>query len=391
MIMFCDIDAFFAQAEVLKDKSLKGKPVVVGGDAGTRGVVASCSYEARRFGVHSGMPIYIARKICPDCLFIQGDFRWYSELSKNFHNILYSFSPDVYIASIDEAYIKMDGLERLFGEPLIFGKKVKEEVKEKTGLSITVGIGITKAVAKMAASTVKPDGLIYIKKEETMDFLERFPIEKVKGLGKENILRMNNMGIRYIGEIIRLDESTISSLLDKNGINVINSIFDDGFKTEYNRKSIGRETTLYKDTADLDYLFPILYYLIERSLKELREERLLTGKVVVKVRFSDFKTTTRGRRIRPTDISSEIFTVAKEILSSMVNRFVRLLGVRLEDLTTRRHIFVDEKRERIEDAIDRVRKRFGFNSIHPLIISNMRRIYEEDDGIFKLHTPSCSH
>lgn len=391
MIMFCDIDAFFAQAEVLKDKRLKGKPVIVGGDGKSRGVVASCSYEARKYGVHSGMPLYKARKMCPSGIFLLGDFRWYSELSEKFHNLLISFSPDVYIASIDEAYLNMDGLERLFGKPLEFGKRVKEKVKEELGLSITIGIGITKTVSKMAASTVKPDGLIYIKKEETMDFLKSFPISKIKGFGNENVLRLKNTGINYLGELLKLEKSEIYSILDKNGINVIESIFIDDFKTEYKRKSIGRETTLYKDTADTDYLLPILYYLLERSLNELREEKLLTGRVVVKVRFSDFKTVTKGSRIKPTDLSSEIFPVAKGLLKNMITRFVRLIGIRLEGLTNTRPIFMDERKEKLEDAIGKVRERFGFNAIHPLIISNMRRIYEEDDGIFKLHTPSCSH
>ncbi len=391
MIMFCDIDAFFAQAEVLKDSKLKGKPVIVGGDGKSRGVVASCTYEARKYGVHSGMPLFLARKICPDCIFLSGDFRWYSELSERFHNVLMSFSPDVYIASIDEAYLNIDGLNRLFGEPLTFGKNVKEKVKDKTGLSITIGIGITKMIAKMAASTVKPDGLIHIKKEETMDFLEDFPLSKIKGFGNENIQRLKNMGINYLGELFKLEKSVISSIIDRNGINVIESIFDDGFKIEYKRKSIGRETTLYKDTADIDYLLPILYYLIERSLKELREEKLFTGRVVVKVRFSDFRTITKGSRIKPTDLSKDIFPVAKELLKSMVTRFVRLIGVRFEELTNTRPIFMDEKKEKLEEAIYKVREKFGFNAIHPLIISNMKNIYEEDDGIFKLHTPSCSH
>lgn len=391
MIMFCDIDAFFAQAEVLKNKRLVGKPVVVGGDGDSRGVVASCSYEARKFGVYSGMPLYQARRLCPECSFLSGDFRWYSELSWRFQNILLSFSPDVYVASIDEAYLNMNGLRRLFGEPLEFGRLVKEKVRKETGLSITVGIGITKTISKMAASTVKPDGLVYISEEETMDFLKSFPISKIKGFGKENLLRLRNIGIDYLGELLSLDKSNISSIIDKNGINVIESIFNDDFKTEYKRKSIGRETTLYKDTADIDYLIPLLYYLLERCVKELRDEGLLTGKVVVKVRFSDFKTITKGKSIIPTDLSSDIFPKSKELLTELVKGFVRLIGIRLEKLIERRPLFIDEKREKLEDAKDKIRERFGFNAIHPLIVSNMRRIYDEDEGIFKLHTPSCSH
>uniref|UniRef100_A0A7C4Y5A3 DNA polymerase IV n=1 Tax=candidate division WOR-3 bacterium TaxID=2052148 RepID=A0A7C4Y5A3_UNCW3 len=390
MIMFCDIDAFFASCEVIRNKSLRGKPVVVGGDGGFRGVVASATYEARKFGVHSGMPIYLARKLCPDCIFIEGDFRFYEEISLKFQGILREFSPDVYIASIDEAYLRIDGLERLFGEPLSMGMKVKERVKEELGITITIGIGITKMIAKLAASTVKPDGIIYVKKEETMDFLNRFPIIKIKGFGKENVEKLKNTGIEYLGELLKLDKRIILSLLDKNGINCIEGLFNDDFKIK-ERKSIGRETTLYTDTADINYLIPILYYLLERAVGELRDENFLATKVSVKVRFSDFKTITRCSRIKPTDISSDIFPVAKELLEGMVDRFVRLIGIRLDGLTKRRPIFVDEKREKLEDAIKDIRKRYGFNVLHPLVVSDMKKIYGEEDGIFRLHTPSCSH
>ena len=391
MILFCDIDAFYASVEKLLDPQLKGKPVVVGGSLGIKGVVASASYEARGYGIFSGMPIYQARRLCPHCVFLEGNFRVYQEYSKRFFRILEDFSPMVDRTSIDEGYIDITGCERLFGSPLEIGMRIKNRVFEEIGLKITVGIGISRGISKLAAGSVKPDGIIHIPEEETLDFLRRIPIEGAKGLGRKNVERLKNMGVNSIGDAMMLPLNMVKRVLDKGGLNWFLSLMEKGLKVEDGIKSIGRESTLYNNTRDVNMLLPLLYYLVERSVREMRYKGYRTTRVVVKVRFADFKTITRGRRVPPTDISSDVFKVASILLEGMVDRFVRLIGVRLEGLVSGSVLFRDGKKERLERSIQLIRDRFGFNSILHCRVMEMKRTYGKDRDGFRLRTPSCSH
>jgi len=391
MIAFCDIDAFYASVEEILRPELKGKPIIVGGSSGIKGVVATASYEARRYGVHSGMPIFQARKLCPHCIFLDGNFRVYEEYSRKFFNILEEFSPVVEHTSVDEAYLDITGCERLFGTPPEIGLMIKRRVFEETGLKVTIGIGISRAVSKMAADTVKPDGLIYIPEGDTPEFLKSIPLERAKGLGKENRERLKNMGLKTVGDILALPYNILGKVLNRGGLNWVFSFTEKGLNTEEKVKSVGRESTLYHNTGDVKALLPLLYYLVERSVRDMRRKGYRTTRVVVKVRFSDFKTITRGKRIPATDISSDIFRVASILLEAMVDRFVRLIGVRLEGFVPASGLFSSDKKERLEEGIHYIRERFGFNSILHARVLEMKRTYVEDGDGFRLRTPSCSH
>lgn len=391
MIAFCDIDAFYASVEEILRPELKGKPIIVGGSSGIKGVVATASYEARRYGVHLGMPIFQARKLCPHCIFLDGNFRIYEEYSRKFFNILEQFSPVVEHTSVDEAYLDITGCERLFGTPPEIGLMIKRRVFEETGLKVTIGIGISRGVSKMAADTVKPDGLIYIPEGDTPEFLKSIPLERAKGLGNENRERLKNMGLKTVGDVLALPCNILGRVLDRGGLNWVFSLTERGLNTGKKVKSVGRESTLYHNTGDVKVLLPLLYYLVERSVRDMRRKGYRTTRVVVKVRFSDFKTITRGKRIPATDISSDIFRVASILLEDMVDRFVRLIGVRLEGFVPASGLFPDDKKERLEEGIHYIRERFGFNSILHARVLEMKRNYVEDGDGFRLRTPSCSH
>jgi len=390
MILLCDIDAFFASVEAIKNPSLRGKPVIVGGDT-KRGVVATASYEARRYGVHSGMPLYLARKLCPHCIFLRGNFADYERFSDMFFKVLERFSPSIERASLDEAYLDISGTERLFGSPLELGSKIKYTIKKETELNVTIGIGLSKLVAKLAASTVKPDGLIYIPRKKTSEFLERFPLKKTKWLGSINIDRLQNMGINTVGGMLSLSPSILSSLLDRNGLKWLGLLKDGSIARGSKRKSYSRETTLYENTADRDFILSILFYLVERAVSAMRSDGYLTTKVSVKLRFSDFKTITRGKAIIPTDISREIFRVCIELLDGLIDRYVRLIGIKLEGIIPHRPLFEDQKMERLEDSVEKIREKYGFASIQPLKVMEMNTMYKKRKNEYILRTPSCSH
>ncbi|MCD6400103.1 DNA polymerase IV [candidate division WOR-3 bacterium] len=390
MILLCDIDAFFASVEAIKNPSLRGKPIIVGGDT-KRGVAATASYEARRYGIHSGMPLYLARKLCPHCIFLRGNFADYEKFSDKFFKVLERFSPSIERASLDEAYLDISGTERLFGPPLKLGSKIKYTIEKDTGLNVTIGIGISKLVAKLAASTVKPDGLIYIPREKTSEFLKYFPLKETKWLGSINIDRLQNMGINTVGEMLSLSPSILSNLLDRNGLKWLGLLKDGGITTVSKRKSYSRETTLYENTADRNFILSILFYLVERAVSAMRSDGYLTTKVSVKLRFSDFKTITRGKSVIATDISAEIFKLCVELLDGLIDRYVRLIGVKLEGIIPHRPLFEDQKMERLENSVKKIREKYGFTSIQPLKVMEMNPMYKKRKNEYILRTPSCSH
>jgi len=390
MILLCDIDAFFASVEAIKNPSLRGKPIIVGGDT-KRGVAATASYEARRYGIHSGMPLYLARKLCPHCIFLRGNFADYEKFSDKFFKVLERFSPSIERASLDEAYLDISGTERLFGPPLKLGSKIKYTIKKGTGLNVTIGIGISKLVAKLAASTVKPDGLIYIPREKTSEFLKYFPLKETKWLGSINIDRLQNMGINTVGEMLSLSPSILSNLLDRNGLKWLGLLKDGGITTVSKRKSYSRETTLYENTADRNFILSILFYLVERAVSAMRSDGYLTTKVSVKLRFSDFKTITRGKSVIATDISAEILKLCVELLDGLIDRYVRLIGVKLEGIIPHRPLFEDQKMERLENSVKKIREKYGFTSIQPLKVMEMNPMYKKRKNEYILRTPSCSH
>jgi len=326
------MDAFFVSCEILRRPSLIGKPVIVGGPLKRRGVVASASYEARRFGIKSGMTVDFAHRLCPEAFFIQPDFPFYEGYSKKVHQILCRFSPIVAMTSIDEAYLDITGTEKLFGEPGDLGKKIKEEIR-KLGLPSTVGIAKNPTLAKIATNLAKPDGLLYIPAGKEDEYISHLDIEMIPGIGENTAVVLRDKGIKTIGDFLKIDINILTSIIGKWAKNLRENLTEEkGLEIRGEPKSISRNTTLPRDTRNLEFLESVLYELLRDASIELREWGKKASIVTCRVRFADFATITQRRKISPTDAHQLIFWEAKELLHSLIKRQskkIRLVGVGL--------------------------------------------------------------
>lgn len=327
-IIHVDMDAFFASVEEVDNPSLKGKPVIVGGGS-DRGVVTTCSYEARKYGVHSAMPGFIAKKKCPKGIFLPVRFNRYKEVSREIFEILYSITDLVEPLSIDEAYLDISYLN---DEPTEIAKLIKREVRNKTGLTISVGISYNKFLAKLASDWNKPDGLTIITEDMIPDMLLPLPIKKVYGLGKKSVEKLNRIGIFTIDDLYKLPKEYLINFFGKYG----NEIYDrirgiDNRNVNINReiKSIGRESTLSKDTKDKEILRKYLYRFCENISNSLHKRNLKIKTITVKIKTSSFQLHTKGKTINDYVKScSDIYSLSCEILDEIeLNENIRLIGV----------------------------------------------------------------
>ncbi len=368
------MDAFFVSCELLRRPTLVGKPVIVGGPLRRRGVVASASYEARRFGIKSGMAADFAHRLCPEAIFITPDFSFYEEYSKKVHQILTQFSPIVAMTSIDEAYLDITGTTRLFGEPLALGKRIKEEIR-KLGLPSTIGIAKNPTLAKIATNLAKPDGLLYIPKGQEADYINHLDIEAVPGIGEKTAGILRSAGIKTIGDFLEIDLNILNSIIGRWAKNLREALTEErGLEISGEVKSISRNRTLPQDTRRIDFLESVLYELLKDASIELREWRKKATIVACRVRFSDFETITKQVRISATDAHQLIFPKVKELLHSLIKRRdkkVRLVGVRLSGFTTtpdrQLSLFPLPKKEealrRLNKGLDFLRRKFGEDKV----------------------------
>ncbi|MCP2519810.1 DNA polymerase IV [Candidatus Aminicenantes bacterium AC-708-M15] len=372
-IAHVDMDAFFANVEIERDSSLKGKPVVVGGNPNSRGVVCSASYEARKYGIRSGMPLFKAKELCPSAIFLKPRFSLYREYSEKIHKILKKYAPVVEKASIDEYYLDLTGCEKLYGDICTFTLSLKKIISRKTGLPCSIGLGSNKFIAKTASKRAKPDGFLYIPHGEEISFLSPLPIGEMIGIGKNMERRLQEMGIKTIGDIIKFPLSFLINSFGRFGEYLWEKARGIDFEEVKNcsyRKSLSHEMTFTKDSEDKNFLRKILAHLVENLCFRLREENLRTGTITLKIRYSDFKTVTISRTIEPTNCDTKIYKVAKELLEKAYTRRirVRLLGLKFSKLLEENFsssLFQDkEKKENaLFKGIDLIRKKFG-NIIH---------------------------
>src|SRR5690242_8824410 len=277
-----DMDAFFVSVEELFDPSLKGKPVVVGGRPNERGVVSAASYAARKFGVHSAMPLRTAYKLCPQAIFVEGHPARYREYSQKVYDVLHLFSPLVEMASIDEAYLDMTGTERLHGPPLTAAHQLHQRMKEHTGLNCSVGIAASRLVAKISSDQAKPNGVLWIVPGRESAFLAPLDVRKVPGVGKVTEKNLHELGIRKVGDLARLDDDFLEQRFGKWGLALAGKSrgqdaggwFDTEIGAEEGPKSISHEHTFNEDTADLEKIESTLARLCEMVGRRLREHRL---------------------------------------------------------------------------------------------------------------------
>ncbi|SHF86124.1 DNA polymerase-4 [Caldanaerobius fijiensis DSM 17918] len=365
-IIHVDMDAFFASVEQHDNPELKGKPVIVGGISG-RGVVATCSYEARKYGVHSAMPMYKARKLCPDGVFLPLRHSRYKEVSDRIFSILYGITDMVEPVSIDEAYLDVTGMNR---DPVDIAREIKQKVREVTGLTVSAGISYNKFLAKLASDWNKPDGLMVITEDMVPDILRPLPVSKVYGIGEKSAKRLNDMGIKTIGDLLRLSQTQLQNIFGKYGIDIYNrirGIDERPVIVTREAKSIGKETTLAQDTTDMTLLCRYLKKFAGRISEELLKNELFARTVTVKVKTADFIVHTKSKTVKDYIFSEEdIYKIAYGIMKEMnFKEKIRLIGLSVSNLSDKRceqlSIFDEnfQRRLKIERILNSVNKKLG--------------------------------
>ncbi len=379
VIFHVDMDAFFVSVEELYDPSLKGRPVVVGGAANERGVVAAASYEARKFGVHSAMPLRTAAKLCPHAVFVPGHPERYRDCSAKVYKVLNRFSPKLEMVSIDEAYVDMSGTERLYGPPLRAAHLLHLAMKTETSLNCSIGIGTSRLVAKVCSDQAKPNGVLWIPPGAESSFLAPLDARKIPGVGKVLEKKLEEQGIRKVGDLAAREESWLKRHFGAIGLALAGKSrgadagawFDGDIGEDTGPRSISHEHTFTRDTNDAQVLESMLARLSEMVCRRMREQDLPARTLQLKLRTSDFHTITRARTIpRPTAVDSEVFDVIRELFRENWNgKPVRLLGVQASHFdaeSAQLNISGTDAHEKWNQALsaaDRLREKFGENAV----------------------------
>jgi DNA polymerase IV len=368
-----DLDAFYASVEQLDDPSLKGKPVIVGAAPGHRGVVSACSYEARRFGIHSAMPISEAYRRCPQGAYLPVRMERYLEVSHEVMDILSGFTPHLQQISVDEAFLDLSGTERLFGPPAQTGARLKAAVREKTGLAISVGIGPNRYVAKMATNAGKPDGLVEVLEEEAAAFLGRVELKDLWGIGEKTLARLAELNITSVRQLQDIPKAELSRLLGQGAASFLSSASrgeDPGiFSEEPRSRSLSTEVTFEHDRRDRAGIERVLLELSHQVMFRMKEGGWKSRTAALKVRFHDFTTTSAQRTVRHWISSAdELHAVALELLASRWTGGtpIRLIGIGCSNLSAiesqdQLELFSDSssRRGKVEEAVFRLQQRMG--------------------------------
>jgi DNA polymerase-4 len=371
-ILHIDMDAFFAAIEVLDDPRLTGKPVIVGGHT-NRGVVSTANYEARRFGVYSAMPIFMAKEKCPHGIFLPVRRERYAEVSRKILHILRDFTPLVEGVSIDEAYLDITGTGELFGSPEDLAGRIKERIRKDTGLTCSIGIAPNKFLAKVGSDMKKPDGLTVISGNDVEEFLSRLPVEKIPGVGKRSLEGLHRYGIRMVGDLRRFSQERLSREFGKFGRRLYELAKGKDSSPVVplrEAKSIGSEETLDSDTDDLGILKKRVAAHADKVASTLREEGLKGGTITIKIKFGDFSALTKSRTL--TEATNSFKTISKTAVNLLLNHplreKVRLIGVAVSNLVksapdAQLGLFEEDhdkvKEGNVDQAMDKIREKFG--------------------------------
>jgi len=391
-IFHVDMDAFFVSVEEVYDSSLKGKAVVVGGQRDERGVVSAASYEARKFGVHSAMPLRTAAKMCPQAIFVDGHPERYREYSEKVYKVLTTFSPQVEMASVDEAYLDMTGTARLHGPPLKAAHSLHQRMKAETRLNCSVGIGSSRLIAKVSSAQAKPNGVLWIIPGEEPKFLAPLDVRAIPGVGKVMESNLHALGIKKVGDLARLDESELETRFGKWGLALAGKArgedaggwFDNEVGADTEAKSISHEHTYNEDTADPSQIESTLMRLSEMVGRRLREANFYARTIQLKLRYKDFTTLTRAHTLpSPTQLDTEIFEQVRTLFRKNWKKgvHVRLLGVHASSFTAQAdqiNLLEGGRQQRWKDALaaaDRLRDKFGESSVK--LATGMRGTFRE--------------
>jgi DNA polymerase-4 len=374
-ILHVDMDAFFVSVELLERPELRGKAVIVGGGPDQRGVVTSASYEARKFGVHSAMPLRTAGRLCPHAVFLPGSHDKYGEWSDCVASILVKFSPVVEMVSIDEAYLGLSGTERLHGAPLAAADKLLRTITSTTGLPCSGGLAATRLVAKVASDQAKPKGLVWVAPGQEARFLAPLSVRKIPGIGEVTERALRALGIETVEQLAALPLDKLEKVFGQWGTALYRKARGGDsyeFLIDAEPKSISHNHTFAEDTDDDETLSAMLSHLSQKACKRLREAGLATRTLTLTIRYAGFDTYTRAKTFhKPTRLDADIFAVFQALFREHRSRSrkVRLLGVSLSGLThggEQLDLLEAERRARLEkltSATDRLRDRFGFGAV----------------------------
>ncbi|MBE3578635.1 MAG: DNA polymerase IV [Caldanaerobacter subterraneus] len=365
-IIHVDMDAFFASIEQQDNPEYRGKPVIVGGLSG-RGVVSTCSYEARKYGIHSAMPMYMAKKLCPQGIFLPVRRKRYEEVSEQIFKILYDITPFVEPVSIDEAYLDVTHVDK---NPEDIALEIKKRVKDATGLTVSVGISYNKFLAKLASDWNKPDGLMVITEDMVPEILKPLPVTKVHGIGEKSAEKLRSIGIETVEDLLKLPQENLIELFGKTGVEIYNrirGIDERPVETMREIKSIGKEKTLEKDTKNKELLIQHLKEFSEIVSEELIKERLYCRTVTVKIKTADFAVHTKSKTVdKYIRFSEDIYEVAKGILKEWkLEQYVRLIGLSVSNLSPVKYeqlSFLDKRLVKVIKAgnlAEEINKRIG--------------------------------
>ena len=386
------MDAFFVSVEELYDPGLKGKAVVVGGQRDERGVVSAASYEARKFGVHSAMPLRTAAKLCPQAIFVDGHPERYREYSAKVYVVLKGFSPLVEMASIDEAYVDMTGTERLHGPVLRAAHTLHQRMRSETRLNCSIGIGTSRLVAKVASAKAKPNGILWAVPGQEAKFLAPLDVRDIPGVGKVMEQKLHALGIRQVAELANWSEQELGQRFGKWGLALAGKArgedaggwFDTEVGEDTDPKSISHEHTFNQDTARQDQLEATLMRLSEMVGRRLREHGLHARTIQIKLRYKDFTTITRAHSLEdPTQLDTEIFELARTLFRKNWRKGaeVRLLGVQTSSFAKPAEqiaLMHEDRHARWKQAMaaaDRLRDKFGESSVG--LASGLRGSFRE--------------
>lgn len=365
-IAHLDLDTFFVSVECLQNPKLIGKPVLIGG-SGDRGVVASCSYEARKFGIHSAMPMRAAKRLCSHAIVVRGDMEAYSKYSRLVTDIIKDSVPLFEKSSIDEFYVDLTGMDRFFGCKL-FTDELKRKVIHESGLPVSYGLASNKLVSKVATNEVKPNGQIEIPFGYEKGYLAPLSVMKIPGIGKETGYKLLKMGVETVKVLSEIPVQLMQNLLGKNGTELwrrANGIDETPVIPFHEQKSISTENTFQQDTIDMNFLHSELVRMTEKIAFDLRKQNKLAGCVTVKLRYSNFETYTKQQTIAYTNADHILLKTAQELFEKLFERrlLIRLIGIRFTNLVPGNYqisLFEDtQEMIKLYQAIDSVKKRFG--------------------------------
>lgn len=376
-IIHVDMDEFFAAVEKLDRPELRGRCLLIGGDPRGRGVVSTASYEARRFGCRSAMPMSTAIRLCPQAIVLPPRGQRYADVSSQVFDVLAQFTPLVEPLSIDEAFLDVTGCERLLGTAEQIARQIKDRIRSQVGLTASVGLAPNKFLAKLASDLQKPDGLVVIEPARIHDVLDPLPVTKIWGVGPAAAAEMEKIGVRTIGQLRQLSLQRLTRQFGSMGEHyhrLAGGLDDRDVTPDSQAKSIGQEETFPQDLEDLDELRRVLLGQVEQVARRLRRSQMVARSVHLKIRYGDFTTLSRSSTIeQPTDVTDELWSASRGLLDEWARtsyRPLRLLGMSASNLAPRagRQLSLFEapehqRQQRLDQAIDRVTERFGRGAI----------------------------